>query len=144
MKKVNYHIFAILLALGPAVLAQEERCTENLEEAQLRYDEGRIQDVEDLVLSCLDEGAYDKAQEVQAIRLMILSNIFMGRMGHADTMMLRLLKRNHEFVPDPILDPTEFINLYHTYDTDPIFNVGLHMRSRTSRDSSVRPGLIGG
>ncbi len=125
MKKVNYYILVLLLAQGIAVIAQEERCTQNLEEAQLRYDEGRIQDVEGLVLSCLDQGAYDKAQDVQVLRLMILSNIFMERTGRADTLMLRLLKRDHEFAPDPILDPTEFINLYNTYNSDPIFKLGI-------------------
>ena len=45
--------------------AQEEQCSQNLEEAQLRYDEGRIQDIEGLVLRCLDNGSYDKAQSEQ-------------------------------------------------------------------------------
>lgn len=117
----------LLLCLSLGAYAQLERCTQNLEEAQLRYDEGRIQDIEGLLISCLDEGVYDKAQSVQAIRLMILSNIFMEEEGKADTLMLRLLQTDHEFEPDPILDPTEFINLYNTYNTDPLFNVGLKL-----------------
>ncbi len=125
MNKINYYIFAMLLVSGSVTFAQTERCTQDLEEAQLRYDEGRIQDVEELVLSCLDQGIYDKAQSVQALRLMILSNIFMEQGGKADTLMLRLLKKDHEFVPDPILDPTEFINLYNSYRTDPVFNIGV-------------------
>ena len=105
--------------------AQEEQCSQNLEEAQLRYDEGRIQDIEGLVLRCLDNGSYDKAQSEQAMRLLILSYIFRGEDGKADTTMLRLLQRSHEFVPDEALDPVEFINLHNTYRTKPIFRVGL-------------------
>ncbi len=126
---MNRSLFILfLLLLGPAVVfAQLERCSQNLEEAQLRYDEGRIQDIEELLISCLNEGVYSKSESEQALRLMILSNIFMEEEGKADTLMLRLLQTSHEFLPDAILDPTEFINLYSTYNTDPVFNIGIKL-----------------
>jgi len=123
MNRLLFLLFIILI-ISPFTYGQLERCTQNLEEAQLRYDEGRIQDIEELVISCLDEGVYSKAQSESALRLMILANIFMEEEGRADTLMLRLLQTSHEFVPDPVLDPTEFINLYNTYNTDPKFNYG--------------------
>jgi len=125
MKKILLHLpYLILSLLAIDAIAQEERCTQNLEDAQLRYDEGRIQDVEGLLESCMD--TYDKAQKVLALRLIILSAIFQKQEEHADDLMLELLQTNHEFVPDDALDPTEFINLYNTYRTKPIFNIGFH------------------
>jgi hypothetical protein len=124
---MNKYLLTIFLGLLTTQVAfgQEQRCTQNLEEAQLRYDEGRIQDIEDLLVACLNEGAYSKSQSETALRLMILANIFMEEEGRADTLMLELLETSHEFKPDPVLDPTEFINLYNTYNTEPIFNVGV-------------------
>ena len=125
-KLVNLTLTIALLGVAPTlVFSQAEQCTQNLEEAQIRYEEGRIQDVEGLLLRCVNTKAYTKGQEVQALRLLILSYIFMEQEDKADTTMLRLLQRNHEFQPDEALDPTEFINLYNTYNTDPIFNVGV-------------------
>ena len=106
-------------------LAQEERCTQNLEEDQLRYDEGRIQEVASLVLNCLETNVFDKAQSVQALRLLILSSIFQHRDEQADDLMLELISTDHEFVPDEALDPVEFINLYNSYRTKPIFSIGI-------------------
>jgi len=135
MKKLLLHlhlIFLILSFLTIDAIAQQERCTQNLEEAQLRYDEGRIQDVEPLILNCLETKVYDKAQSVQALRLLILSAIFQKQEEHADDLMLQLLKTSHEFEPDQALDPTEFINLYNTYRTEPILNIGFHAGSNLS------------
>lgn len=126
MKK---HLLAFTLLIfslfATNALAQEERCTQNLEEAQLRYDEGRIQEVEPLVLNCLETNVFDKAQSVLALRLLILSAIFQNRDEKADGLMLELISTDHEFVPDEALDPTEFINLYNSYRTKPIFSVGI-------------------
>lgn len=125
MKKLLPFLTLLIFSLfATNALAQEERCTQNLEEAQLRYDEGRIQDVEPLVLNCLETNVFDKAQSVQALRLLILSAIFQHRDEQADDMMLELLKTDHEFVPDEALDPVEFINLYNSYRTKPIFRIG--------------------
>jgi hypothetical protein len=126
MKNIIIYITPIFLLLIQVDLyAQDDLCSQNLEEAQLRYDEGRIQDIEGLVLRCIEGGTYDKAQSVQALRLLILSYIFRGEEGKADTTMLRLLQKQHEFVPDQALDPVEFINLHATYRTKPIFKVGI-------------------
>jgi hypothetical protein len=110
---------------GPDEAIDTQTCTVNLGEAQLFYDEGRIQEIERKVLPCLDAGAYSKSESEQALRLMILANIFMGEGGRADTLMLRLLSYSHEFTPDLTLDPTGFINLYKTYNTDPVFKIGI-------------------
>lgn len=127
-KRYTFLCIICLALFSSSLYAQEEEqdvCSQNLEEAQLRYDEGRIQDIEGLVLQCLNSGSYDKAQSVQAMRLLILSYIFTGDDGVADTTMFRLLRRSHEFTPDETLDPVEFINLHQTYRTWPIFRVGL-------------------
>ena len=130
---MNKSLIFFFLAVSTLVYGQTEpdeefdtqSCSIYLEEAQLFYDEGRIQEIEGKVSGCL--GTYGKADKEQALRLMILANIFMEEEDLADSLMGVLLSSSHEFTPDPILDPTEFINLYNTYDTDPMFNVGIKL-----------------
>jgi len=146
MKKFLLHLHLTLLILSFLAIdvrAQQERCTQNLEDAQLRYDEGRIQDVESLILSCLETKVYDKAQSVQALRLLILSSIFQEQEELADDLMLQLLETSHEFEPDQALDPTEFINLYYTYRTKPILNIGFHAGANLSFNDVMALHTVG-
>ena len=129
MKKL---LIACLILLPGLVLAQEELqveevspCVQNIEVAQQRYDEGRIQDIQSLLQDCLDRGEYDKAQKSQALRLMTLAYIFLEEKEQAEATMLNLLKTNHEFKVDPSIDPTEFINLHEQFRYKPVFNVGI-------------------
>lgn len=111
------------------VYGQEEEnkspCAQKLETAQQKYDEGRIQDIEGLLKKCIDTDQYSKAEKAQALRLMTLSYIFLENQEAAEASMLALLKTNHEFAINEAIDPTEFINLYNRYRTEPLFSVGL-------------------
>ncbi len=151
MNRLLFFLFFFFVSLviygqtdpDPDETIDTQTCTVNLEEAQLLYDEGRIQEIEGKVLPCLDAGAYSKSESEQALRLMILANIFMEEGGRADTLMLRLLSYSHEFTPDPILDPTEFINLYNTYNTDPIFKIGFKIGQNWSLNDVSQFHTIG-
>jgi hypothetical protein len=128
MKKL---LIASLILLPGLVLAQEELqveevspCVQNIEVAQQRYDEGRIQDIQPLLKDCLERNEYDKAQKSQALRLLTLAYIFLDDEEMAEATMLELLHANHEFQVDPSIDPTEFINLHEQFRYKPLFNIG--------------------
>jgi hypothetical protein len=104
---------------------QANACVQNIETAQQRYDEGRIQDIQALLTDCLAAGNYTKAEESQALRLLTLSYIFLDDEVNSEYTILQLLKANHEFEVNPVIDPTEFINLHDRFRTKPLFNVGL-------------------
>jgi hypothetical protein len=99
-------------------------CVQNLETAQQRFDEGRIQDIEGLLKTCVAMGTYTDAEKSQALRLLTLAFIFLEEDVDAQYNMLMLLKANHEFEINPAVDPTEFINLHKRYRTKPLFNIG--------------------
>lgn len=124
MKKI---LITLLIGSPFLVFAQEEStdpCVQNIEIAQQRYDEGRIQDIQPLLLDCLEQGRYDKAQKSQVLRLLTLSYIFLEEDDKAEATMLELLHTNHEFQVNATIDPTEFINLHERFRYKPLFSVG--------------------
>jgi len=131
-KSNRYYILIILglLAIAPIMLvAQDEKsdCVIKLEQAQTKYDQGRIQDVEPLIGNCLLSKEFDDAAETQALKLLTLSYLFLEEPEKAEETMLMLLKANHEFAVNPAIDPSEFINLYEKYRHEPIFNAGVQL-----------------
>jgi Outer membrane protein beta-barrel domain len=128
MNKIRYTYLFILLVASQLAVAQERQanvCVQNIETAQQRYDEGRIQDIQALLKECLEADNYTKAEESQALRLLTLSYIFLDDEEKSEATILRLLTANHEFEVNPAIDPTEFINLYDRYRTKPLFNLGV-------------------
>jgi len=126
MKKI---LFLIIVFTSHLAFGQEEEvldvCIQNIEIAQQRYDEGRIQDIQPLLTDCLNKGSYTKAEESQVLRLLTLSYIFLEDDKNAEATMLRLIETNHEFQVNATIDPTEFINLHEQFRYKPVFNVGI-------------------
>ena len=127
----NYKIgfvFVFLLFSSGFLMAQEEEksdCLLKLEEAQNKFDQGRIQDIEPLIGQCLNGDEFDKAEKTQALRLLTLAYLYLEEPELADGIMLRLLENSHEFAINPAIDPSEFINLYNKFRTEPVYSVGL-------------------
>lgn len=99
-------------------------CTTTLQEAQTIYDEGRIHEVEEKLKDCLKSG-FTSEEKVQALKLMALTYLYMDEPEKADEMILGILEENPLFKPNPAVDPVEFINLYESFRTTPIFRVGI-------------------
>ncbi len=121
-------LIILLLLIVQLSFAQEEEidiCVQNIEIAQQRYDEGRIQDIQELLNDCIKGGTYDKAQKSQALRLLTLAYIFLEDEKNSEATMLQLLETNHEFRVNPAIDPTEFINLHEQFRYKPLFNLGI-------------------
>ena len=125
MKKI---LLLTIIFTSHLAIAQEEEvldvCVQNIEIAQQRYDEGRIQDIQPLLTDCLNKGTYTKAEKSQVLRLMTLSYIFLEDEENAEATMLRLIQENHEFQVNAAIDPTEFINLHEQFRYKPVFNIG--------------------
>ena len=124
--KIKYKPLVVILSmcLFMATSGYAQDCVQNLETAQQRFDEGRIQDIEGLLKTCVLQNVYTKGEKSQALRLLTLAYIYLEEPVEADYNMLRLLKTNHEFEINPAIDPTQFINLYKKYRTKPLFKVG--------------------
>lgn len=123
-KRLVFFSIILALVLG-ANQVQGQSCTEKLEEAQIRYDEGRIEEIGPLIIPCLNQGSFDRQQRQQAMKLITLLYLLEEEIESADSSMFQLIKKQHEFEPDYQLDPVEFINLYKSYRTWPIFSIGI-------------------
>ena len=123
----------MLLVFFPVVGQETEEaegetrpCTDVLDQARIIFDEGRIQDLEEHMKGCLeDPDGFTKEERVQAYRLLAISYIYLDEADKADEMMLQLLKTDPEFPLNRDLEPTEFINLYESFRTDPVFALGI-------------------
>ncbi len=126
MQKFIFILLIITIAYPVSAQVSEDKpCVQNIQTAQQRYDEGRIQDIEPLLLNCLEQADFTKAQKAEALRLLTLAYIFLDEEQKAESTMLRLLKTYHEFQANPAIDPTEFITLYNQFRHEPVFNIGI-------------------
>lgn len=99
-------------------------CTQKLNKAQKVYDAGKLSEVEGFLTSCIEEG-FSKEEKMQALRLLILASLFQDEHDKAETNLLLLLKEDPEYTLNPAIDPAEFYELYNSYRTLPIINVGI-------------------
>ena len=100
------------------------RCVEMLREAEKTYEAGKIQDIEKMLIPCIEDG-FSKFEKVQAYRLIILSKLFNDEGEKAEAYFLKLLKVDPEYTVNPVTDPSELIDLYNSYRTNPVFAIGL-------------------
>lgn len=130
--KTLFFIFIFISLFSSVVIAQEEveaqedksDCVIKLEQAQAKFDQGRIQDVEALITGCIAGTEFDKAEKTQALKLLTLTYLFLEEPELAEATMLHLLETSHEFTVSQAIDPSEFINLYNKYRHDPLYSIG--------------------
>ncbi|HVD98778.1 MAG TPA: porin family protein [Cytophagaceae bacterium] len=122
--------FVLFISIGNNINAESAStsdsitCTQKLNKAQKAYDAGQLSEVEGFLSKCIDDG-FSKEEKMQALRLLILASLFQDEHGKAETNLLRLLKEDPEYVLNPAIDPAEFYELYNSYRTLPIINVGI-------------------
>ncbi len=93
--------------------------------AQSIYEQGRLHELPDLLRKGFQGNEFTKDQQVQAYKLLTLAHIYLEEPEAADTTMQKLLQTDHFFEPNKDVDPAEFIALYHTFRTKPVFSLGL-------------------
>ncbi len=121
--RISFILILFSFILSTKSLAQTE-CTAILDQARTTFDDGRIHELESALETCLVSG-FTSAEKTEALRLLILTHIYLEEPDKADTRMLELLRHDHEYQVNPALDPTEFINLHKTFKTKPIFSAGI-------------------
>ncbi|MGB3180946.1 MAG: outer membrane beta-barrel protein [Cyclobacteriaceae bacterium] len=95
-------------------------CEQKLREAQLTYEKGRIDEVPALLEDCLESG-FTKEQQIAAYKLLVLNYLYYNEKKKAEEAMTFFLKLNPEYKAQEGIDPPEFINLYNTFRTRPVF-----------------------
>ncbi len=94
--------------------------------AQSIYEQGRLHELPTLPgLQDKEIENYSKSDQVNAYRLLTLAYIYLEEPEQADVSMLKLLDADHFYEPNPNVEPAEFMGLYKTFRTKPLFGVGL-------------------
>ncbi|HEY3404752.1 MAG TPA: porin family protein [Ohtaekwangia sp.] len=112
--------------------AQHVSCSQTLRLAQSTYEQGRLHEVPSLLQGCLTSG-FNKQEKVSAYKLLTLSYLYLEEPEKADEAMLNLLRTDPYFEINPAVDPAEFVGLYKSFRTKPIYRVGVVMGVNATR-----------
>jgi len=102
-------------------------CAQTLRLAQSTYEQGRLHEVPTLLQNCLanaNDKDFSKANRVAAYKLLVLSYLYLEEPEKANEAMLNLLRTDHYFAINESTDPAEFIALYRTFRTEPVYRIG--------------------
>jgi hypothetical protein len=117
----NFLIFFIVALQISAIPAfAQDQCTVALNQAEDRFDEGRLYEIPEIIQECLNEG-FTKEEKIRAYRLLTLTYLFLDYYDEADKSYLELLKLSPEYKTNDELDPMELINHHEKFTTRPIF-----------------------
>ncbi|HEX7015036.1 MAG TPA: porin family protein [Cyclobacteriaceae bacterium] len=119
---VFFTLLSISLAGSFSSYAQTA-CAVTLRTARTTYDEGRLQELPGLLEPCLKNG-FTQQEAVEAYKLLVLSYIYLEEPAKADKAMLELLRTDPYFEVNESADAAEFIALYRTFRTWPVYRVG--------------------
>ncbi|ABG58302.1 porin family protein [Cytophaga hutchinsonii] len=117
----------------------ENRCVQLLRDAEKTYEAGRINEIEDMILPCIESEGLSKFEKLQGYRLIILSKLFDNQDEAANEYFLKLIKLDPEYQVNPVTDPSEFIQLYNSYRTNPVFAIGAKVGMNLTKPSSFVP-----
>ena len=121
-------ILLLALILTAVCKGFSQNCAQTLRLARSTYDQGRLHELPALMKDCLDPKRTDgftKQEKVEAYKLLTMSYIYLEEPEKADSSMLLLLRTDPYFLPNENIDPQEFLGLYKTFRTDPVYRVGL-------------------
>lgn len=112
--------------------AQTSSCAQTLRLARSTYEQGRLHEIPTLLESCLNNG-FSTQEKVDALKLLTQTYIYLEEPEQADASMLLLLQTDHYFEINEAIDPAEFVALYRTFRTDPIYRFGIKAGAITSQ-----------
>ncbi len=105
--------------------AQLTSCAQTLRLARSTYEQGRLHEIPSLLQKCLTDNSFSTEEKIQAYKLLTLSYIYLEEPEKADETMLSILRTDPEYAPNVSVDPAEFMALYRTFRTNPLFSVGV-------------------
>ncbi|MBS1952264.1 MAG: hypothetical protein OJF59_002891 [Cytophagales bacterium] len=128
----RFYLFILFLVVSAGASAQLTTCAQTLRLANSTYEQGRLHELPDLLAKCLESG-FNQQEKVQAYKLLTLAYIYLEEPEKADETMLKILETDNYFTINKDIDPAEFIALYNTFRTKPIFRLGVHFLLNSSQ-----------
>ncbi|MBU8892313.1 MAG: PorT family protein [Bacteroidales bacterium] len=118
-----YSIISLLLLISISVFSQQSDCSFKLEEAESAYESGILDSIPSLLRDCTKEG-FDDDELARAYKLLILTYLFEDYQDMAEFTMLKFLKKFPEYELKAN-DQVEFTYLYKSYQTVPVYSIGV-------------------
>jgi hypothetical protein len=109
-----------LLPHSGSILWAQDICTQNLEDARRRFEEGRYYEIENLLEDCINSG-FTRQERIESLHLLTTTYLYLDRMEEADSSYLYLLTIDPEHQVNPVVDPPDLVFLHESFRTKPIF-----------------------
>jgi len=135
--------FALVILCGTTnAFGQDEEedneCVRTLRKAQKAYDDGLIEQVNQMLQLCLESDQLKKDEQLEAYKLIAMAYTYDGKEDLAEEAMLKFLKLDPEYQLQPGVDPKEFSELYSSYHTSPLYTIGLYVGPNWSLADSYK------
>lgn len=131
-------LFILILLSFNSAIAQTEGPTpaQTLRLARATYEQGRLHEIptqlNDEVIAKMS-----KQEKVDAHKILCLTYIYLEEPAKADESMLNILLTDPYFEINEAVDPAEFVALYKTFRTRPIYRVGAKLGLNASQPNVV-------
>lgn len=133
MRKLAVAAAMILVFIAPRLATAQQQtqqknnttCAQTLRLARSVYENGRLHELEGLLEGCVKADQWTTQERVDAYKLLTLAYIYMEEPEKADAMMLSILQTDPEFRPNNNIDPAEFVALWSTFRTEPVYRLGV-------------------
>lgn len=136
--KIKIFIAILLFSLiGISVNAQQTDCSIKLEEAESLYETGILDSIPSMLRTCIN-GGFDKEELARAYKLLILTYLFEDYQEMAELTMLKFLDNFPEY-EIKATDPVEFTYLYKSYETVPVYSIGVILGGNYSDARIIEP-----
>jgi hypothetical protein len=135
-------LFFVILISPIWVYGQTPTPGQTLRLARATYEQGRLHEIEAQLTSDVI-AKMTKAEKVEAYKILCLSNIYLEEPAKADESMLNILRTDPYFLINEAVDPAEFVALYKTFRTLPIFRIGGKLGVDACRPNVVEAATAG-
>lgn len=143
MRKLAVAVAWILIFVAPRLATAQQQpqqqktnnttCAQTLRLARSVYENGRLHELEGLLDGCVKADQWTTQERVDAYKLLTLAYIYMEEPEKADAMMLSILQTDPEFRPNNNIDPAEFVALWSTFRTEPVYRLGVKIGANATQ-----------
>ncbi|MFZ2904982.1 MAG: porin family protein [Cyclobacteriaceae bacterium] len=117
-------LFFVTLIFPCWVYGQAPTAAQTLRLARATYEQGRLHEIPSQLNDSLLLDMNQKQDKVEAYKILCLSYIYLEEPAKADQSMLNILETDPYFEINEAVDPAEFVALYKTFRTRPIYRIG--------------------
>lgn len=125
--------FLVALAVSSYAQTATPSCAQTLRLAQSVYEQGRLHEIPAILEKCLKENGFSKQEKVNAYKILTNTYIYLEEPEKADESMLNILLTDPYFAINEAVDPAEFVALYKTFRTTPIYRLGAKLGVNASQ-----------